>query len=548
MNNSLRQFRVLRSRFTRLGGAAGSVTRAALLTLVVITVLCPLSAGAQEKDPLGAVRLKDAVANEPYQFSFADKVKRIDAGAEWFITGGDVPEGKLPNDTFKLSKQGTLTGTPTHTSARTEPYKFKVQAVTENEKFTITVLLRVQAQSLFDAAKLDEAGASFTKDSEPCKAPDSTFVLASSTADEETIALTEDASDETLAALNRNTLQILDADRLIQTTLGNGSAGPTSVFRKGDYTIINISRWKAVKADAEKTDPAKELWALYEFTDRGGGAGLGWVARMDPEDKQNFDTRIFGSRRVAVLLLHLQAPRTWDVQYTVDITKRVPQPIQNASRLLGFLGGAGAEAECEPPPTRNIWGGRLMLVRHTASDMVVKLNTVTATSGGDPISQSKEYSKKYLNEGRYHWDVSIGMPLKGIKELEFSAENGVVTAKKTERQNAYGFLNLFPRAVNLNGKSYLTSPHFVLGVPISGKPLDRPLVGVGTGFYTQQFKVNFFAGIAFNKVREPRTLAAGQAATEGQLESDLETRRVRKFVFGINFPVKQFIDAIKGSK
>ena len=184
--------------------------------------------------------------------------------------------------------------------------------------------------------------------------------------------------------------------------------------------------------------------------------------------------------------------------------------------------------------------------RHTASDIVVKLNTVTSNSNGEPVSQSKEYSKSYRNEGRYHWDVSVGMPVRSIKEIEFSSENGTVTAKKKEKQNAYGFLNLFPRAVDLQGKSFLTSPHFVLGVPISGKPLDRPVIGIGTGLYTKQFKLNFFAGVAFNRIREPRALAAGDSATANQLENDLRTRRVTKFVFGINFPVRQFIAAVKG--
>jgi hypothetical protein len=269
---------------------------------------------------------------------------------------------------------------------------------------------------------------------------------------------------------------------------------------------------------------------------------------MNPDDPEIFDTRIFGSKRVAVLMLHLQTPRAWDVKYTVKIDLRIPKPIENALQLAQFIGGAGLAAECEPPLTRNIWGGRLMLVRYTASDMIVKLNTVTAGGTGVPVSQSKEDEKQYLNEGRYHWDVSVGMPLKSFRELTFMSEDGIVTAKKVDRQNAYGFLNLYPRAVDLHGKSYLTSLHAVLGVPISGKPLDRPLIGIGTGFYTEKFKINFFAGVSFNKVREPRTLTAGEAATESELQSDIQTRRVRKFVFGINFPVKQFIDAVKGSK
>lgn len=42
-----------------------------------------------------------------------------------------------------------------------------------------------------------------------------------------------------------------------------------------------------------------------------------------------------------------------------------------------------------------------------------------------------------------------------------------------------------------------------------------------------------------------RTTGEGSAATAGQLEADLRTRRVRKFVFGINLPVSRLKDAIK---
>lgn len=542
MNTSLRHLRGTTRPGARLGGrsAAGSVIRVRLLTVVTITLLGLVSVSAQT-----TVKLSDGFVNEPYTtFSFADAVKGEGAGAQWALTSGAWPSGLV------LSPEGVLSGTPT--TAQT--FKFEVQAkVGGSETFKTKVVLRVRSAG-FDAAQVNSAGASVTSvDAAPappiCQPPASSFVLASSTAEEETIGLTEDANPATLAALDPNTLAILNADQLIQNTLGNTPAGTAPfVFKKGDYIIIRILKWGAVK-DPGKADPDKKLDALYELVGAGAGGTLKWEARMNPDDRENFDTRIFGSRRVAVLVLHLQTPRTWDIKYKVNINQRIPQPIQNVLQLAAFVGGAGTtDNECVPSPIRNIWGGRMLLVRYRASDMVVKLNTVTANEDGRLISQSKEDSKQYLNEGRYHWDVSVGMPVKSIKQLEFSSENGIVTAKKKEKQNAYAFLNLFPLAVDLNGKSYLTSPHFVIGVPISGKPLDRPIVGVGTGLYTKQFKMNFFAGIVFNKVREPRTLGAGQAATTGQLESDLQTRRVRKFVFGINFPVRQFIEAVKAAK
>jgi hypothetical protein len=518
-----------------------------LLILMTIVALCPSTASAQNTNSL---TLPDGFVNEAYGgFDFAAAVKG-EGAAQWSVVPDPVVRKMLPSGLI-LDPSGNLHGTPNSAGL----YRFVVTAnVGGNETFRTSVSLRILPGARFDNSVLSAAGVQFQSEPsgaafslEPCTPPTSTFVLASSTADEETVALTEDAGPTTMATLNPVTLQILNADQLIQTTLGNGAPGPMSVFRKGDYVIIDLVRWKAIKAVTDKTDKDKRVWALYEFTDRSTG-GIGWVPRMNPDDEENFDTRIFGSKRVFVLMLHVQTPRTWDIKYKVKIDLRIPKPIENALMLGQFLGGTGLAEECEPPLTRNIWGGRLMLTRHTASDVIVKLNTVTTGGTGEPVSQSKEDEKRYLNEGRYHWDVSVGMPVKAFKELEFSSEDGIITAKKVDRQNAYGFLNLYPRAVDLHGKSYLTSFHGVLGVPISGKPLDRPLIGLGTGFYTEKFKINFFAGVSFNKVREPRTLAAGEDATESELQSDIQTRRIRKFVFGINFPVKQFIDAVKGSK
>jgi hypothetical protein len=142
--------------------------------------------------------------------------------------------------------------------------------------------------------------------------------------------------------------------------------------------------------------------------------------------------------------------------------------------------------------------------------------------------------------------VSVGIPLKSFKEVTYDVENQQVTAKTINRQNAYGFLNLFlnPNGVDTKGAEFYKTPHLMLGVPISGKPLDRPVVGLGIGFFKPKVKFNLFAGVVFNRVSEPQTLANGQTATQAQLQADLRTRRIRKFVFGINLPIKQFKDAL----
>lgn len=170
------------------------------------------------------------------------------------------------------------------------------------------------------------------------------------------------------------------------------------------------------------------------------------------------------------------------------------------------------------------------------------------TGAGQQTAQTQqplEFTNTYDNEGRAMWDVSVGLPAKGLKELQYNAEDGTIRTREITRQNAYGFLNIFPVPVDLKDERFPWFPHLVLGVPISGKPLDRPVVGLGKGFNIQKLKFDLFVGGVFNRVREPRTLAAGETATQSELESDLRSRRVTKLIFGINLPVGQFKNALK---
>ncbi len=344
---------------------------------------------------------------------------------------------------------------------------------------------------------------------------------------------------------------ITNPDALIKHTIGQC----VKEWGKDDYVVVHLVKWPetdppAQGGNAVKYEVEKEKWYLYRHT----------TQNDDPWELQTVQegARIYGHRQVAVLLVHVEARESWDIKYTVNLRKKPPAPIQNVMDLAGIiLGGAKALNVTGTPSLPSYWGGRLLLLSDIPSDLTVQSNitflpsrqALAGRKADDPqpqTQQPKNYSKVYDNEGRYHWDVSAGIPVKSFKEVTYDVENQQVTAKEITRQNAYGFLNIFlnPRGVDTKGDQFYKTPHLILGVPISGKPLDRPVVGLGIGFYKPQVKFNLFAGIVFNRVREPQTLGNGMTATAAQLQSDLRTRRVRKFVFGINLPIKQFKDAL----
>jgi hypothetical protein len=447
--------------------------------------------------------------------------------------------------------------------AQPKEYVFEVQGTNAALNLTIRFNLRVRPFGV-DESRISSLGGPVTKFSpehgqSPPPPPPSPFVLATSTADEETIVLDRELDNDAqppVAGPDYSTLnqaRILD---LINRTVGAKQkvtevtqvAGITTNaeatnFRAGDYLLVHVIVWKPVEGGG-KADAQRQLWGLYKAKDKDiAKTEVEWEPQPDLADKNLFSSRVFGGKRVAVLLINFTTPTNWDVKYSVALNQRIPTPIQNLITLASnTLLAGGPEATV---PTRNIWGARMMLVRYTASDMVVKVNTIT--NNQSEVEQAKDFSKTYLNEGRYHWDVSIGLPVRSYRELQFKTDaNNRVTTEAKDRQSAYGFLNIFPKAVDLSSESFLTLPHFVFGVPLASKPLHRPFAGIGYGVYKTPVKFNIFAGVVFNRERVPRTFNVGNSATSDQLNSDLQTRWVRKFMFGINFPLSQIKNALKG--
>jgi hypothetical protein len=560
------------SRRPPLAAPGGKSTRVLLLLLLLITLTLPSAVRAQTT-PL---RLDDARVDAAYELQFG--AEGTTKPTVWRIaSNSQLPPGLV------LDANGRLHGKPT--TAQLEPYVFTIEVFDAaalsarpnepalfSQTYSIHVsgpVRRITVSTLPNIApgKIADAGGT---DNDPCKNNQLEPLDVESNSDTITIAVRDRLSPETAAETGEKAVfdlasrkePIKQPGKLIADTIGKCGYK----WEHDDYVIVHLVKWPKDDPPARAGNPTKyevqkEKWFLYRNKAATDASAPDW----EPQTVQE-SARIYGHRRVAVLLVHLTARDTWDIKYTVDVTKKIPANIQNVIDLAAIITSpakAGIDERREPPPS--YWGGRMLLLKDIPASIAVKSDIAFLPSGevvaglardgvtvgkDQQTQQPKSYEKVYDNEGRYHWDVSVGLPLKGIKEVKYDAENGQVTAREVNRQNAYGFLNLFlnPRGVDTKGEEFIKTPHLVLGVPISGKPLDRPMVGLGMGFYKTSFKFNVFAGAVFNRVREPRTLAAGQIATPAQLEGDLQTRRVTKFIFGFNIPVKQFKDALSPKK
>jgi hypothetical protein len=479
-------------------------------------------------------------ANKPFTRKLT--AKGADGPVKWRLVSGELPPD------LTLIDSGVIDGTPR--VAQTTPFNFTLEAKdsstpepqTFRQDFEFKILGGISEITLDPfAGDIHEARKqAATVVSNPCTVFDD-----ASNADTLAISVKNElsgAARDTLIFMEKNgdipKNPIDNPDALISNTC------PNAKWEAGDYLIIHLIRW-ASNGNDQKSNPEFERWFLYKNLSE-------QKPNWELQDAQD-GTRIYGNKRVAVLLLHIDAKPTWDIKYTVSLKAKTPAPIQNVLDLAGIIMGNAKVAAGST--TAHLWGGRMLNVQDLPSDLIVQSNFVfvddrsrVAKEGDDSkqTQQPQSYSKTYDNEGRYHWDVSVGIPLKSFKEVTYDVENQQVTAKTINRQNAYGFLNLFlnPNGVDTKGAEFYKTPHLMLGVPISGKPLDRPVVGLGIGFFKPKVKFNLFAGVVFNRVSEPQTLANGQTATQAQLQADLRTRRIRKFVFGINLPIKQFKDAL----
>jgi len=218
------------------------------------------------------------------------------------------------------------------------------------------------------------------------------------------------------------------------------------------------------------------------------------------------------------------------VTYKVEVTKKLPSAISDLFKLA-TLNGNQVPDKVKMEPVA-LWGGQAMNIGPVPSD--VKVTPSVTTSGSDTPTALE--SRTYDNEGRYFWDISAGIPLRSINETTYDATAGTLTAKNVSKQSLYAMFNVFPFKVDTKGTNYRwLTPALLMGMGVTGKPLDRLMAGGGLGLN----KIQFFAGCAFTKKQFPG-LASNPAATTMAYRTNL--------IFGLNVPIRQVLQTLKAAK
>ncbi|HWI16446.1 MAG TPA: hypothetical protein VNT81_01775 [Vicinamibacterales bacterium] len=372
-------------------------------------------------------------------------------------------------------------------------------------------------------------------------------------------------------------LQFASARALVATAFKEDVDDP------GFYCVIHVLVW-----GDDTSTIAQSRWYLY----RGRGSVGSYAGRWTAERFRG--TRIYGADRLGVMYVHLNVPAATrpaaikalsplitdptnvalygktlealipegadpdpsvmseraaalkslgshyieaayaNVSYQVDVVKKLPAPIQNLQDALGMLQSTAAKGIALTERVA-LYAAEAFDILHVPSDITVTGKLVTRGLAEKTTELGKQ---TYDNEGLYYWDVSLGIPVRSMTQLDFEASGGQVFAKEVEKTQLMAILNLFPRPVDTKKTQVRYTPHPIVGLALSQKPLEKVLVGGAIGLN----RVQMYAGYQWSQVEKP-PVADGQSAGES------ERRKYKgEWVLGLNVPVRQVVEFLKAKK
>lgn len=226
-----------------------------------------------------------------------------------------------------------------------------------------------------------------------------------------------------------------------------------------------------------------------------------------------------------------------NLSYTIDVTKKIPAPIQNLEGIIGIVKGQGAPRTLSIAVDQvTLCGGQTFTVSALPSDM-----TATATLGSS--GSSKQIGKNtFDNEKKYWYDFSFALPLKSYQDLTVSSTDLTVTAKKVEKQSLFAVVNLSPFPYDTKKASFQVLPVFLYGMPITGKPLNHHLIAAAVGLN----RVQFFAGVLVSHNKDaPGSSVSGSSSSSSTSTGPIRDYWSAKLAYGINFPVSTITSLLK---
>jgi hypothetical protein len=365
-------------------------------------------------------------------------------------------------------------------------------------------------------------------------------------------------------------IRILGRHRVIFLAIHLAPNGQYADFSKNLKISYNLEVSKLVPANVQ--DLAALLNVIVGPAPKpAGGAEKGLIAPCQPKEfaclyrefLKTFGHRSYDGVYAANELANLQS---LPVQITAKMNADLPTT--NVGLIAGSFKGIGAHEEKIVWPTApgtTADAGTSNQEKSSATNQNPSTSdnkssgkkktpspTPPSTSSCSNVVKPGTCSESFAvrDEGLYWWDVSIGVPFIGIKQLQYDmSSSGQITPRTVSKGSAYGFVVLAPWKEDIVDPPSLGIPHILIGLPLSGKVFDSPFVGFGETFNLSKLPsigkpmskvipigIRFYAGLVENKEFGPPP-ASGT--------SPPPSHWVGKLQYGIEFSVRDIADKLK---
>lgn len=302
-----------------------------------------------------------------------------------------------------------------------------------------------------------------------------------------------------------------------------------------DYIIIHVVLWKDLVSGKSVQDVDKQNWYVYNGSNK-------W-----DDDAFAKDNRVFGQKKVYVLYVHFNRdPKAlYQTRYTLTSKSKTPAYLDHFTALgkLFGLGKAGGEKLTKGPQV--VWGEYRFDDLYVPADLTLSAEVIPPPDTVNPFASVTLDTKTFDNEGRYHTDFSVGVPIRKISELSYVSASNTIVPTSVQKQNLLALFDYYPRAFDIKSSGWDPYPHLVTGVALASQPLKKVLVGVGYG----PIYANFYAGLLLHTYRIPMGTSCGVIPTSAQLAAGkLTNHTCAEFSFGLNVAVGAIADALKTKK
>ncbi|HEY2496722.1 MAG TPA: hypothetical protein VGK24_06620 [Candidatus Angelobacter sp.] len=252
-----------------------------------------------------------------------------------------------------------------------------------------------------------------------------------------------------------------------------------------------------------------------------------WYAVDPVEDWSTSSTRLYGTNEPFVLLIFLKTKEnSFSTEYSYTFAGRNPAPVQDltdAAKLFQATVGSpvkGIRAQFSPaiaaaPEIDQFCWTQISVAAPGAIDITPKVASSDSTNTVVAIDAKPT---EFDDEGFYHWDVSVGVPILSYKQLQAVTAPGADLTANVDKRNLFLVGDWYLKPVDVKNNGLSKVPYLVAGASVASKPLHSILAGIGWG----PTIANFYGGLLIITNNLPNH----------------QTERVIKGAFGINLPVR----------